>query len=165
MTKKSKKADLSIKTNEKLESIIENLQVNNIFLKSCNVDCITGPGVIESGEINITKEISHSGALSTDRKVFICFVTMKLKGLKADEPQFAIEACFALAYDILTPESVTDEKLELFAKTNAVYNAYPYFREFFQNTLVRMGLPPLQLPLLKPLTKKQLATGNNSTTF
>ena len=142
---------------EFLAEAIRALQINNVFLKSCSSDCITGPGAIESGGITIATETTHTWSLSPDKKIFLCFVTMNLKGMKGEEPQFLVEACFALGYEVFFTEKLTDDMLGLFAKTNSVYNAYPYFREFFQNTMVRMGMPPFQLPLLKPQTnKKQL---------
>ena len=153
---KRTKKEPELKTFEMLEDTIGALQINNIFLKSCSSDCITGPGASESGGINIVPETTHTWSLSQDKKFFVCFATMKLNGIKNEQIQFKVEACFALAYDVLSSDKLNENNLALFSRTNAVYNAYPYFGEFFQNALVRMGLPPLQLPLLKPLTKKQL---------
>jgi len=36
-----------------------------------------------------------------------------------------------------------------FAETNGLYNAWPYWREFVQNTAARMSLPGLTVPVLR----------------
>jgi preprotein translocase subunit SecB len=46
-------------------------------------------------------------------------------------------------------EGLTEAHLDAFAKTNAVFNAWPYWREFVQSTTVRMGLPPLVTPVFR----------------
>jgi hypothetical protein len=39
---------------------------------------------------------------------------------------------------------------DVFARVNGIYNAWPYLREFVQTSLGRLGLPPFELPLLRP---------------
>ncbi len=38
---------------------------------------------------------------------------------------------------------------EDFGRVNGVYNSWPYLREFVRSSLVRLGLPPFDLPLLR----------------
>lgn len=49
----------------------------------------------------------------------------------------------------LNPEfAFTKEHAEAFANGNAIFNAWPYFREYLQSSLARMGYPTLVAPFL-----------------
>jgi hypothetical protein len=43
----------------------------------------------------------------------------------------------------------TSEELQAFAETNALFNAWPFFREIIHATMARMNLPPIALPLFR----------------
>ena len=60
-----------------------------------------------------------------------------------------ISGCFELRYKADTKVRTTQKDLQAFAEVNAVYNAWPYWREFIQNMFVRMSLPPLVLPVYR----------------
>lgn len=60
-----------------------------------------------------------------------------------------IEARFALTYALSSKQDLSEENYEAFGQRNAVYNAWPYWREFVQSTTVRMGLPALTLPVYR----------------
>ncbi len=51
----------------------------------------------------------------------------------------------------------SDEAIKTFARMNGVQTAWPYFREYLHSSLVRLGLPSFDLPLLKPLDAARLA--------
>jgi hypothetical protein len=57
------------------------------------------------------------------------------------------DAVFTLRYELARP--VTGPDADSFTKHNAVFNAWPYWRELVQNFAVRMGLAPLTMPLLR----------------
>lgn len=64
------------------------------------------------------------------------------------EPKaFDIEATFALTYRLAS--DLSEEDLTAFAKVNAVFNAYPYWRELFSSTTSRFGFQPPPVPLMK----------------
>jgi hypothetical protein len=67
----------------------------------------------------------------------------------AEEPLLTIQATFELLYRL--PEGVegTSEELQAFAETNALFNAWPFFREIIHATMARMNLPPIALPLFR----------------
>jgi len=44
---------------------------------------------------------------------------------------------------------MTDIQALAFARTNGIYNAWPYWREFVQNMIARMNLPPLVIPVFR----------------
>lgn len=61
----------------------------------------------------------------------------------------AIEAVFELRYDLKSSEGLTKENYEAFGESNAVFNVWPYWREYVQSTTLRLGLPGLTLPLFR----------------
>jgi len=60
----------------------------------------------------------------------------------------------ALDYVINTPDFPDAESLEGWAKGNALLHAWPYWREYCQNCLSRMILPPATIPLIQIPTAK-----------
>ena len=60
-----------------------------------------------------------------------------------------IEAVFVVLYRVPTFAGITSENLDAFGQTNGIYNVWPYWREFVQSMTVRMGLPPLTVPVFR----------------
>jgi preprotein translocase subunit SecB len=61
-----------------------------------------------------------------------------------------VEATFGLAYQVESHENVADEHVAAFCRQVALTHAWPYWREFVQSMIGRMGLPPLHIPLMQP---------------
>jgi len=59
-----------------------------------------------------------------------------------------IIADFALEYGVDKTMIFTDEVAAAFGRLNGIYNVWPYWREYVQSTVARLGLPPLTLPLM-----------------
>lgn len=68
---------------------------------------------------------------------------------KPDNTPLWIMCKFALNYRIASFDGLTADNLGAFATTNAVFNAWPYWREFVHNTTLRMGMPPLLAPMFR----------------
>jgi hypothetical protein len=68
---------------------------------------------------------------------------------KTKEPVIAIDASFVLTYRINNFQGLTQKGFEQFANLNGIYNAWPYWREFVQNTIARMGLSHLSIPVFR----------------
>ncbi len=66
-----------------------------------------------------------------------------------DKPVVKIEASFLLTYKLDNFEGLTKAGFKQFADMNGVYNAWPYWREFVQNTIARMNLPTLTIPVFR----------------
>lgn len=60
-----------------------------------------------------------------------------------------IEATFELVYSVPPRPRPKADEVNAFCKTNAMFNSWPYWREFVQGTVARMGLPPLTLPFFR----------------
>lgn len=60
-------------------------------------------------------------------------------------------------YELMPEYQPGADEIEAFCESNAVFNCYPYFREFVQNTLSRMNYPPLSIPFLRLMPKAPAA--------
>lgn len=69
--------------------------------------------------------------------------------LTAPESAIRIVADVELRYNLPEDFELDEEDLIIFAETNAVLNAWPYLREAIQNSSVRLGFPPILLPLYR----------------
>jgi preprotein translocase subunit SecB len=128
-------------------------------IRLINSSCLQTPQALgnkHSLEINYDVEADFD----KKQKSVLIFPSFELKGFaegsKKDEPSVNIQATFLLSYALDKVSGIKKRNVDAFAKTNGIYNAWPYWREFVQNTIARMGLPPLVIPpfRLKPLAEK-----------
>jgi hypothetical protein len=101
-----------------------------------------------------TYNINYSAKVETDKKkgyvvVIPEFHFEAFREVKTREPGVLIDASFILAYKIKDFKGLTKKGFEQFANLNGIYNAWPYWREFVQNTIVRMGLLSLSIPVFR----------------
>lgn len=68
---------------------------------------------------------------------------------KKPEPVVLVECAYEVDYVLREGFSITPDHVKAFKDGNAIFNAWPYFREYLQNNLQRMGLPPLTAPFLR----------------
>ena len=65
------------------------------------------------------------------------------------ELQAEIRGTFELLYRIPAGEDFSSEEFEAFAQVNAIFNAWPYWRELVQTSLARMDMPVLTVPVFR----------------
>jgi len=115
----------------------------------------------EIGKAQLT--IGYSAAPAKNRPESGFWVSVRAEAvvkdvtLTAPESAVRIVADVELRYNLPDGFELTEEDLTIFAETNAVLNAWPYLREAVQNSSVRLGFPPILLPLyrLSPPTPQQ----------
>jgi len=61
---------------------------------------------------------------------------------------FEIRASFRLLYEIQPGDPLTDAQLGNFTYWNALFNAWPYWREYLSSTLNRAHLPRFVVPVM-----------------
>ncbi|MBN2377350.1 MAG: hypothetical protein JXD22_13185 [Sedimentisphaerales bacterium] len=76
-------------------------------------------------------------------------MTAKPEKSAADKLSLSIQAKFLLAYTIDSTAIFTKKNIDAFGQINGIYNAWPYWREFVQATIARMGLPKLVIPVFR----------------
>ena len=78
-------------------------------------------------------------------------LTGRHKERTTGSPPLVIQARFWLAYALESSEGLKPGHISAFGNLNGVYNAWPYWREYVQSVVTRMGLPPLPVPVFRPL--------------
>src|SRR3954471_22213240 len=63
------------------------------------------------------------------------------------KPSLHLKVEFELKYKVPSDFRASKAEVSNFAKVNAIYNAWPYFREYVHTTTQRMNLAPLILPV------------------
>jgi preprotein translocase subunit SecB len=66
-----------------------------------------------------------------------------------------VECAFELTYQLKSDFVPTAEQIKAFKDGNAIFNCWPYGRQFVQETIQRLGYPPLILPFLRVQTKNR----------
>jgi preprotein translocase subunit SecB len=84
----------------------------------------------------------------------------EINSIVKEDIAFKIEFEFILIYTLLVNEETkqhtykfSDDLFKQFADKNAVINAWPYARELISNSTVKMGFPPLFIPIYKQIPK------------
>lgn len=74
-----------------------------------------------------------------------------------DAELYKIEASFQLFYSLKDRKGINKNDILNFGVINGPYNAWSFWREFVQNTCLRMGIGPVVVPLKPPPVPSRLA--------
>ena len=172
MGKKAKTTSKSVKKRQpKIDldlaiQVSDRIELESIRLMSCNCQQSHIVGLSQKS-FDIERTTKSKMDSSTNRVfVFANFTLKAFETVTTNKNPFAIiEATFLLIYRANSLEGITDKALEHFGNANGIYNAWPYWREFVQNTIIRMDLPALTIPVFRIVappkpkkTKKKVAT-------
>lgn len=92
----------------------------------------------------------YRGEFHEEQSVLYCGVRLRLTLARPNEEAIvAISTEYALFYHLPCEFKPTDTAVRHFASQNAVFNAWPFFREHVCSTVAKMGLPPLIIPLFR----------------
>ena len=136
-----------------LKGLVSVIQIESVRL--CETHCRSAVQPAEIADaINITtsRKTAVVKEPTADDGSLLIETAFSLEARSADDAeklQAEIRATFELSYTIPDEESFSPEHLEAFAEGNAVFNAWPYWRELVQASLARMSLPPLTLPVFR----------------
>lgn len=97
-----------------------------------------------STEVAVDKESGHVLVIAKFH-----FEAFAEGGPQKNKNVLKAHATFALTYTIENFKGLTQKGFKQFADLNGIYNAWPYWREFMQNTIARLGLPPLVIPVFR----------------
>ena len=93
---------------------------------------------------NTQGKLTHDGKLK-----IVVSSSLKARRARSRKAEVEVEASFQLLYALPEELKPTQREIRAFADSNAMLNSWPYWREFVQNTVSRMNLPPLVLPLFR----------------
>ncbi|MBN2022083.1 MAG: hypothetical protein JW809_04755 [Pirellulales bacterium] len=89
------------------------------------------------------------------------FVRLGVSGRYGDDtsvelvkPPLQINATYLVEYKLDYADGLTPENFDAFGELNGMHNCWPYCREYVQSIVGRMGLPPMVLPVFRPITMK-----------
>jgi hypothetical protein len=94
---------------------------------------------------------------SQDNDHFIVEVSFEYSAWDSSDPQqriFLINCTFEVCYRIRDSYTPTEAERQSFSRGTAVFNCWPYAREYFRDITARLGHPTPVLPLLRITPKK-----------
>ena len=120
--------------------------------------CERLPGEIgESNELSLT--FNAETILDIENTQVISNVTFGVKAFSGKANQEGVEsnkkpilnmtANYSVRYTLPSMAEFDENVLLDFGKINGTYNSWTFWREYLQNTVGRMGLPTMTLPLLR----------------
>lgn len=147
----------------RLAEITGNARIGEIRLVSLHADTkISSPSEAEKVMISLSSNGSPGAVRESgfDINTEVIFEVNPAGDEEAESDAVVhINSIFRLSYELPNAHVYPQEDLEEFASVNAVFNAWPYFREIVQSMLVRMGLPPVPIPLFR-ITNADPAAGD-----
>lgn len=136
--------------------VSSNVRIRSVSLKECDARSVAAEGSHGLGADTFRVGLqtrSANFAKHEERNQFTVFTDFILEVTSKDDPEkrsiLTIQAVFALGYSVDQISNFSNENLDAFARTNGVFNAWPYWREFVQNTVVRMGFPAITIPVYR----------------
>lgn len=144
--------------------VVSVVQIESVRL--CEAHCRSLVRPDETAE-NIRVETSHIativGAQEADEalRIQVAF-TLDVRD-REDEgtSQAEVRGTFELSYRFPEEESFSSEELTAFAQVNAVFNAWPYWRELVQASLARMSMPTLTVPVFRVVPEEDASEDSN----
>jgi hypothetical protein len=83
-------------------------------------------------------------------------ITFRVSGVEEDDNEegnaeqvLLVDCAYEVEYAIREGFEITAAHVKAFKDGNAIFNAWPFFREYLQTSMLRMGMPPLTAPFLR----------------
>jgi hypothetical protein len=142
---------------QRLREIIDSVELSGVRLRE-----LVASGSPPKGKVPITSvDVGHSArVIDKTAEGFDVAAEVRVRAVSAAGPRsgggsrrpltmLSVRATFELHYRLPKIDQFSMRDLSRFSNVNGVYNAWPYWRELIQNVSVRMGLPPLILPVFR----------------
>ena len=153
---------------DKFQKVVESATLNDVILVSSKSESYIHYSSIipNKTKLDMTKQVSqpnisepnnkNSSFLSTHINFTVSGKSkenIETSQIKKDDPLFSISTSYIITYTINNVKTLDSEMLNFFGKNNSYFNVYPYLREYINYMSVRLNIPPVILPLLKPENK------------
>ena len=141
-------------------SVQSHCTLEDIRLSHCHVSLENYEENLKSPfRIRLSKPTTHASLLShSSLRVRATFAVEGQDSSKSPKSLFKVECSFDLNYSIQSDFRPGEAELKAFKDGNAIFNCWPYVREFVQNLTMRMDLDAPPLPLLRIAPKPPLET-------
>jgi preprotein translocase subunit SecB len=154
------KIERKISEFKSLTKVVKRVEFKDMFLTSSQVHRSLNALEYEFDKVRV--DISFKGTLLEDQKKhFLAKVNFSMKATpeETDEDNeiVSIESEYMLFYVVKDRKGLTKKDIKAFCSMNALFNAWPYWREYVHSMTNRMELPTFTMPLLKfraPSTKE-----------
>jgi hypothetical protein len=134
--------------------LVSKSELKRVRLRKCHVS-LEGTDERLKGPFSLAQ--SHNSTASTIvANILRIEVRFTFQSLAIEEKTslFSVECYFDLDYALEEGYEPSPESIEAFSDGNAIFNCWPYAREFVQSMTSRMELNPPPLPLLRIVPKK-----------
>lgn len=127
---------------------------------------LTRRNVPEGMDLPVQVQRQTHAEMNAETKLLRVQVDLAFTARESDDSEnpasVEVRATYEVKYEVPDDSNLTQENYDAFGELNGTFNAWPYFREFLQSSLVRMGLPPFTLPVLRVGTSdsQPAASGN-----
>lgn len=134
-------------------------ELESITLLACNAtrgdagSVYTEPYSIRPGVSNVSS--------SQNNRLFVVKISFDYDAWDSSEPPqrlFQVNCTFEVCYQLGEGYVPTDEERTSFSRATAVFNCWPYAREFFRDMTNRLGHNTPVLPLLHVIPKQPAVT-------
>jgi hypothetical protein len=130
-------------------------EIISAFLTAASLDC--HPQFRDFGQ-DLSMSVRHqSKGKVTEDGMLLTTIDFALEALPEHNDSvraFTVKCRFLITYLLEKEYQPTPQEIKSFAGANAVFNAWPYFREFVQSACSRMGIPASPaVPFLKLVPK------------
>ena len=137
-------------------NLVKNIDIADISLRemSCkSADDLYNNDIFGALRLNIqssTKDIilNQDGSIIF-KKSFI------LTGKYKNKQVISIKVLYDVVYIMKVAMDIEDKYLQLFGDKNVPINVWPFFREICHSLTSKMSIPPLTLPVIRGISKKQ----------
>ena len=135
-----------------LSRIVAVIEIKSVRL--CEAHCRSAVHPSETADA-ISVKISHKAAVVKEPgedgilRIETSFAMEVHSASDEEKLQAEIRGTFELSYKVPDDESFSSEELDEFGQVNAVFNAWPYWRELVQASLARMSMPLLAVPVFR----------------
>jgi preprotein translocase subunit SecB len=139
-------------------AVHQNAQISDVRLARAK-NAGDHPGVVHKGIIAVSLDVKAKQIDAPAGQLFV-EVSFRLTGSRKEEQSknkavFCVECTFEVSYHLRPEFAPTVEQIMAFKDGNAIFNCWPYCRQYVQEILQRMGYHPLVLPFLRVQTKNR----------
>jgi hypothetical protein len=139
-------------------AVHQNAQIDNVRLARAKV-AADGPGKALTSPIALSMGVKAKDIVGPPGQLLI-EVAFRLTGSRKEDRSkvktiVCVECTFEVSYQLRPDFTPTSDQVKAFKDGNAIFNCWPYCRQYVQDMIQRMGYPSLILPFLRVQTKNR----------
>ena len=134
-----------------LSNIVSVVQIESVRIREASFRSAVRPsGIAEEVRVKVSRKTAVVPEPGEDGAICIeAAFGFEVSDREQDALQAEVHGTFELSYRVPSDAKFSAEELKAFADFNAVFNAWPYWRELVQTSLARMSLPVLTVPVFR----------------